>query len=91
MTVISGVEIGYTVHKPNPIKEAILNNPPLKDKLHVICVINNPCLFSRRYILMNEFLMRMKYEANVIVYVVELCYDNQEFVITNFRNFSWDF
>lgn len=83
MTVISGIEVGFTVHKPNPIKEAIINNDPIDMTLHVICVINNPCLFARRYILMNEFLLRMKYEPNVTVYVVELCYENQNFVVTN--------
>ena len=86
MTVISGVEIGYTKHRPNEIKDAIMNNDPIEDVLHVICVISNPCLFSRRYILLNEFVMRMRHEATVSVYVVELCYGDQEHVVTKKGN-----
>ena len=86
MTVINGVEIGYTKHRPNEVKDAILNNEPIEGVLHVICVISNPCLFSRRYILLNEFAMRMRHEANVVLYIVELCYGDQEHVVTQRGN-----
>ena len=86
MTVVSGVEIGFTRHRPNETKEAILNNEPIESVLHVICVISNPCSFSRRYILLNEFIMRMRHESNVQVYVVELCYGDQSHVVTQAGN-----
>jgi hypothetical protein len=44
-------------------------------------------MYIRRYILMNEFLKRMEMEeTDVIVYVVELAYKNQRFVITDAKN-----
>ena len=55
MTVINGVEIDCIDYKLNHLKLAIINNEPIEDKLHVILVISNPCLYSRRYILLNEF------------------------------------
>ena len=39
MTIINGIEIdNITIYKNN-IKETILNNEPIEDKLHVIIVI----------------------------------------------------
>ena len=87
MTVINGVEIDCLDYETNPIKYALLNNDPIDKKLHVIAVISNPCLYLRRYILMNEFIMRMEMEEpNVVLYVVELAYGNQRFVITDSKN-----
>jgi hypothetical protein len=55
MTVINGIEIDDIDYKINEIKYAIKNNDPIEEKLHVILVISNPCLFARRYILLKEF------------------------------------
>ena len=86
MTVIDGVEID-TIYKNNDIKKAIINNDPIEDFLHVILVISNPCLYKRRYILLNEFVNRIqKEETNVILYIVELCYGNQKFVVSKKDN-----
>jgi len=87
MTIINGIEIDYITYKKNEMKEAILNNDPIENKLHVIAVISNPCLFARRYILFKEFLNRLELEEpNVIIYAVELCYGNQQFLVTDAKN-----
>jgi hypothetical protein len=87
MTVINGIEIDRIHYKENDIKYAIENNSPIEDKLHIITVISNPCLFAKRYILMKEFINRIqKEEPNVILYIVELAYKNQKFIITDKEN-----
>jgi hypothetical protein len=87
MTIINGIEIDNIRKHQNSIKEAILNNDPIENKLHVIAVVSNPCLFAKRYILMREFINRFEIEeTNVILYVVELAYGNQDFIITNKNN-----
>lgn len=87
MTVVNGVEIDCLDYETNPIKYALLNNDPHDKKLHVITVVSNPCVYARRYILMNEFIKRMEMEEpHVTLYVVELAYKDQPFVITNKKN-----
>jgi hypothetical protein len=87
MTVINGIEIDYITYKPNPVREAILNNDPIESKLHVIVVLSNPSLFAKRYILMKEFMARMlNDEPDVILYVVELAYGDQRFLVTDSKN-----
>jgi hypothetical protein len=87
MTVINGIEIDYITYKKNPIREAISNNDPIEEKLHVIAVVSNPSLFAKRYILMKEFMARMENdEPDVILYVVELAYGNQRFLVTDKKN-----
>ena len=87
MTVINNIEIDNITYNRNIIKEAILNNDKIEDKLHVIIVLSNPCLYAIRYILTKEFIKRMEMdEPNVILYVVELAYDNQKFIITETGN-----
>ena len=87
MTVINNIEIDDIQYSKNEIKEAIMNNDPIEDKLHVIAVISNPCLFARRYILTREFIARMENdEPNVVLYVVELAYGTQRFIITDKKN-----
>ena len=86
MTLINGIEIDNVRYTENDIKKAILNNSPIEDKLHVIIVISNPCNYAIRYILAKEFIRRMKDESNVILYVVELAYSNQDFHITDSKN-----
>lgn len=87
MTIINGIEINHIVYKPNDIKLAIKNNDPIEEKLHVILVLSNPCLFAKRYILLKEFVKRIEMEeTNVLLYIVELAYDNQEYHITEKNN-----
>jgi hypothetical protein len=87
MTIINNIEIDDIQYKRNIIKEAIVNNEPIEDKLHVILCISNPCLYARRYILIKEFMNRMELEeTNVLVYVVELAYKKQRFIITDAKN-----
>ena len=87
MTIINGIEIDDIDYKINDIKYAITNNTPIESKLHVIIVISNPCLYARRYILCKEFMKRMEEEEeNVILYVVEMIYPNQKFIITDKKN-----
>ena len=87
MTVINGIEIDNIEYEHNNIKEAIINNEPIEQKLHVIAVISNPCLFAKRYILMKEFIHRIeKEETNVELYIVELAYKDQKFIITDKHN-----
>lgn len=86
MTIINGIEIDNINYKSNEIKTAIKNNTPIEDKLHIILVISNPCLYAKRYILFKEFMRRMEDDENVILYVVELLYSNQKFIVTNKNN-----
>jgi hypothetical protein len=87
MTVINNIEIDNIQYRRNIIKDAIENNEPIDEKLHVVVVISNPCLFARRYILLKEFLQRMELEeSKVILYVVELAYGNQKFIVTDSTN-----
>lgn len=67
----------------NHIKESIYNNDPIEPQLHVIAVISNICLFKKRYTLMKDFIKRMEFEKNVILYIVELAYGNQEYAVTS--------
>jgi len=86
MTIINGIEIDYVKYNENEIKKAILNNYPIENKLHVIMVINNICNYAIRYILAKEFIRRMKDEKDIILYVVELVYDDQEYQIAEENN-----
>lgn len=87
MTVVNCVEIDCLDYETNPTKSALLNNDPLDKTLHVIAVVSNPCLYTRRYILMNEFIKRMTMEESFVsLYVVELAYQDQPFVITDTKN-----
>jgi len=87
MTIINNIEIDHITYKQNPIKQAIQNNHPVEDKLHVVIVISNPCLYARRYILIKEFIQRIENEeTDVVLYVVEMAYQNQRFLITHAKN-----
>jgi len=87
MTVINNIEIDYINYERNEIKDAITNNEPIEDKLHVIIVISNACQYAIRYILAKEFITRiLNDETDVILYIVELAYGNQKFQITNSEN-----
>lgn len=87
MTVINGIEIDNIDYKVNDIKFAIANNDPVEEKLNVIAVISNPCLYAKRYILLKEFVKRIEEEeTNVNLYIVELAYGTQKFIVTEKNN-----
>jgi hypothetical protein len=87
MTIINGIEIDDINYKVNDIKFAISNNDPIETKLNVIIAISNPCLYARRYILFKEFVKRIEEEEeNVNLFIVEMIYDNQKFMVTNKNN-----
>ena len=87
MTIINNIEIDDIEYNINYIKDAVNNNCPIEPKLHVIAVISNPCLYATRYILMREFIKRMELDENdVILYIVELAYGDQKFIITDEHN-----
>lgn len=68
------------------IKEAILYNKPIEDKLNVIICISNPCEYKRRWELALDFIDRIEKEEYVNLYVIELIYPNQNFHITEQEN-----
>jgi len=87
MTIVNGIEIDHINVQRNFMKDAISNNYPIEDKLNVIIVISNPCEYARRFILAKEFMARIEMEEiNVRLFVVELCYSNQKFRVTNMNN-----
>jgi hypothetical protein len=87
---------GDTVnYKENCIKCAIKNNLPIEEKLNVIIVISNPCMYSRRIVLLKEFVKRIEVEEeNVNLFIVEMIYTDgikdpcrpQEFTVTDSSN-----
>lgn len=87
MTIINNIEINNINFTINSTKMAIANNNPLEEKLNVIIVISNPCLYAKRYILLKEFVKRIiEEEEHVNLYIVELVYGDQKFIITNKNN-----
>jgi len=86
MTVINGIEIDDINFKINELKLALNNNNPIEKKLNVIVVISNPCLYARRYQLFNQFINRMNEDDNVELYVVEMAYNDQKFIVTKSNN-----
>ncbi len=86
MTIINGIEIDDITIYRNNVKETIMNNDPIEDKLNIIIVISNPCLYARRYILAREFIKRMENENNIELYIVELVYKDQKYIITDKDN-----
>lgn len=87
MTIINNIEIDNVHYEENIIKNAILNNDPIEDKLNVIIVISNPCQFARRYILAREFIQRVENDEEYVnLYIVELAYNDQKFYVTNSKN-----
>jgi hypothetical protein len=87
MTVIDCIKIDDIDFKINDIKYAIKNNEEIEEKLNVIIVISNPCLYKRRYILLKEFVNRIEsYETKIELFIVEMIYNNQQFIVTNKNN-----
>jgi len=68
------------------LKNILKNNLPIEDKLNVIIVVSNPCLYLKRYKLLKEFVDRMKEEDCVNLYIVELIYENQKYFVTDVNN-----
>ena len=87
MTIINGIEIDNINYKVNDIKLSINNNNPIEDKLNVIIVISNPCLYAKRYILLKEFVKRIEEEEEFVnLFIVEMIYEEQKFIITDKKN-----
>ena len=87
MTIINNVEIDNIDYKVNTIKTAIANNSPIEEKLNVIIVVSNPCLYAKRYILLKEFVKKIEEEEDhVNLFIVELVYGKQKFIITDKNN-----
>jgi hypothetical protein len=76
MTIIDNIQLDNIAYKPNDIKNAIKNNKPIEEKLHMIICVSNAIQYESRYILAKKFIKRIeKEEKNVILYIVELAYD----------------
>lgn len=86
MTIINNIEIDVIQYPIHRTKEAIINNDPIEEKLHVIIVISNPCLYATRYILAKQFIKRIEDEPHIQLYIVELAYNDNKFYITNSNN-----
>ena len=87
MTIINNIEIDNIDYTINSTKTAIANNNPIEEKLNVIIVISNPCLYAKRYILLKEFVKRIEEEEeNVNLFIVEIAYGDQKFIISNKNN-----
>lgn len=67
-------------------KDAIKNNIPIEEKLHMITCISNICNYSTRYSIARDFIKRIETNNSVLLYIVELCYNNQEFKTTCSNN-----
>ena len=92
MTIINNIQLDNISYKINDIKNAIKNNKPIEEKLHMIICVSNAIQYESRYILAKKFIKRIeKEEKNVILYIVELAYDlpgknPQKFFITKKSN-----
>lgn len=90
MTLIEGRSDPSTLNpnqnNQNKVRSSIVQNDPVDTVLHVIMVVSNPSNFKRRYQLAIEFIKRMKQEQHVQLYVVELCFPSQEFVLTDAKD-----
>ena len=87
MTVINSKDIENIHYKSNYIKYAIKNNEPIEEKLNVIIVVSNPCLYIKRYKLLNDFVKRIEdQEEHVNLFIVELIYGKQKYIVTDKNN-----
>jgi hypothetical protein len=80
MTVLEGIELD--IQTRNRVKDSIKFNDPLDKVLHVIMVVSNPCSYFRRYQLARQFILRMEQEESIQLYIVELVYGKQPFILT---------
>ena len=88
MTVINCLELDNIQYIKNDIKEAIVKNIPIENKLNIIICVSNPCQYAVRYIRAREFIYRMEkdHSHDVNLYIVELIYNNQKYQITEKNN-----
>ena len=89
MTIINGIEIKLSkdyYNKRGNLQKVLQNNTPIESQLHIIAVIFNPCNYERRYELMHNFINHIEENENAILYIVELAYGNNPFVITKSNN-----
>jgi hypothetical protein len=88
MTIINGIEIDDVKYVENTTKTTIINNDMIEDKLNVIIVISNPCIYATRYRLANEFIKRMELEHgnDIRLFVVELAYNDQRHCVARKNN-----
>lgn len=95
ITKVIGNFAGNTTNKYIESRLDIVNNliasdnvrdNMIDDVLHVITVISNPCGFKRRWELADQFIERMSHVKNIILYVVETVYGDQEYHITSSNN-----
>jgi hypothetical protein len=87
MTVIDEIELDDITYNINDMKSALKNNKPIEEKLNVIAVLSNPCLYSKRYKLLKEFVKRIENdEENVNLFIVELIYGDQKYAVTDSNN-----
>ena len=73
-------------HQKTDIKQTLKNNELIDEYLHVVAVLSNPWNYKKRTILAQDFMKRMEKEENIILYVVELVYEGQSFMITDADN-----
>ena len=91
MTVTNGDKICDINYKKNDIKYAIKHNTPIEDKLNVVIVLSNPCMYERRIKLLKEFVNRIEMEEeDVNLFIVEMIYNEvvkeQCFTVTEHGN-----
>ena len=88
MTIINGIESLEVKVRTSEVKYALLNNENLEEKLHVIMVVSNPCLYKKRWELAKKFINHMlEFQDDIILYVVELIYgDDAKFNVTSENN-----
>jgi len=87
MTVITLDVDKITIEdKTNQTKEAIMNNEPIETVLHVVMVVSNPCLYKRRYELALKFIRKMLKTPHIVLYIVELAYNREDFYVTQSNN-----
>jgi hypothetical protein len=69
------------------IRDLIRNNDLIEDRLRVVMVVSNPCNYIRRYVLAKQFIARMEAEEPAVdLFVVELVYGDQPFLMTSPQN-----
>ena len=56
-----------TLSYVHDIKDAIINNDPIEEYLHIIIVISNPCQYKKRYQLAKEFIEKISRNDNIIL------------------------
>lgn len=74
----------YDEHKL--LDMALLNNDQIDDVLHCITMVANPSQYKIRTKLTKEFINRMALYTNIILYIVEIAYNDDKFTMTDPNN-----